>query len=266
MDADHADARLAAVAAAIADPARARMLCSLLDGCARTATELAALADIGASSASAHFAHLRAQGLVELAVQGKHRYYQLADADVAQALEALLVVAGVPRVPFKPATPGPLCHARTCYDHMAGTVAVRLHDAMLAQRWLQPDGRDYRVTPAGAAALAAAGWTRLPGHPGRHGGADQPGAGPGRHRPPAAPPRLSLPGLERAPPAPGRRAGRGAAAVLPAAWLGRAAAGFARLARHRARRTPLRRLVPAARPAGRRGVKGARAPLDVKIQ
>ncbi|WP_134817477.1 ArsR family transcriptional regulator, partial [Bordetella pertussis] len=67
MDADHADARLAAVAAAIADPARARMLCSLLDGCARTATELAALADIGASSASAHFAHLRAQGLVELA-------------------------------------------------------------------------------------------------------------------------------------------------------------------------------------------------------
>ncbi|MFJ0646557.1 transcriptional regulator, partial [Bordetella bronchiseptica] len=54
MDADHADTRLAAVAAAIADPARARMLCSLLDGCARTATELAALADIGASSASAH--------------------------------------------------------------------------------------------------------------------------------------------------------------------------------------------------------------------
>ncbi|WP_080362705.1 ArsR/SmtB family transcription factor, partial [Bordetella pertussis] len=157
MDADHADARLAAVAAAIADPARARMLCSLLDGCARTATELAALADIGASSASAHFAHLRAQGLVELAVQGKHRYYQLADADVAQALEALLVVAGVPRVPFKPATPGPLCHARTCYDHMAGTVAVRLHDAMLAQRWLQPDGRDYRVTPAGAAALTSLG-------------------------------------------------------------------------------------------------------------
>ncbi|MFJ0577481.1 ArsR family transcriptional regulator, partial [Bordetella bronchiseptica] len=157
MDADHADTRLAAVAAAIADPARARMLCSLLDGCARTATELAALADIGASSASAHFARLRAQGLVELAVQGKHRYYQLADADVAQALEALLVVAGVPRAPFKPATPGPLCHARTCYDHMAGTVAVRLHDAMLAQRWLQPDGRDYRVTPAGAAALTSLG-------------------------------------------------------------------------------------------------------------
>jgi len=152
MDADHADTRLAAVAAAIADPARARMLCSLLDGCARTATELAALADIGASSASAHFARLRAQGLVELAVQGKHRYYQLADADVAQALEALLVVAGVPRAPFKP-----LCHARTCYDHMAGTVAVRLHDAMLAQRWLQPDGRDYRVTPAGAAALTSLG-------------------------------------------------------------------------------------------------------------
>ncbi|CCN19960.1 putative ArsR-family transcriptional regulator [Bordetella bronchiseptica MO211] len=135
------------------------MLCSLLDGCARTATELAALADIGASSASAALRPpLRARrAWSSWPCRARHRYYQLADADVAQALEALLVVAGVPRVPFKPATPGPLCHARTCYDHMAGTVAVRLHDAMLAQRWLQPDGRDYRVTPAGAAALTSLG-------------------------------------------------------------------------------------------------------------
>ncbi|KPX98997.1 Transcriptional regulator, ArsR family [Pseudomonas savastanoi pv. nerii] len=70
MDVEAADLSLAAVAGAIADPARSRMLCALLDGHARTATELAALADIGASSASGHFARLREQGLVEMLVQG----------------------------------------------------------------------------------------------------------------------------------------------------------------------------------------------------
>nr|WP_260986174.1 helix-turn-helix transcriptional regulator [Bordetella genomosp. 13] len=144
---------MSAVAAAIGDPARARMLCSLLDGCARTATELAALADIGASTASAHFTRLREQGLVEIAVQGKHRYYRLATPQVAAALEALLVVAGVPHSPFKPSTPQHLHHARTCYDHMAGTLAVRMHDAMLAQGWLRAAGEDYELTPAGSAAL-----------------------------------------------------------------------------------------------------------------
>lgn len=153
MDAASADTGLSAVAAAIGDPARARMLCSLLDGCARTATELAALADVGASTASAHFARLREQGLVEIAVQGKHRYYRLANPQVAAALEALLVVAGVPRTPFQPSTPPHLHHARTCYDHMAGTLAVRMHDAMLAQDWLQAKGEDYELTPAGIDAL-----------------------------------------------------------------------------------------------------------------
>lgn len=148
-----ADTGLSAVAAAIGDPARARMLCSLLDGCARTATELAALAGISASTASTHFARLREQGLVDIAVQGKLRYYRLATPQVATALEALLVVAGVPRTPFTPSTPLHLHRARTCYDHMAGTLAVRMHDAMLAQGWLKASGEEYELTPEGVAAL-----------------------------------------------------------------------------------------------------------------
>lgn len=151
------DAGLASVAAAIGDPVRARMLCSLLDGCARTATELAALADVGASTASAHFVRLRELGLVELAVQGKHRYYRLAGAEVAAALEALLVVAGVPRQPFVPSTPPELRHARTCYDHMAGDLAVRLHDAMLAQGWLDASAQGYSLTGKGEESLRALG-------------------------------------------------------------------------------------------------------------
>ena len=152
-DANAMDTGLAAVAAAIGDPVRARMLCSLLDGCARTATELAALADVGASTASAHFVKLRELGLVELAVQGKHRYYRLANAQVAAALEALLVVAGVPRQPFVPSTPPELRHARTCYDHMAGALAVRLHDAMLGQGWLDAAEQGYTLSDRGEASL-----------------------------------------------------------------------------------------------------------------
>ena len=157
MESEFADINLSAVAGAIADPARARMLCVLLDGRARTATELAAAAEIGASTASSHFQRLREQGLVEQAAQGKHRYYRLANAEVARALEALLVVAGAERTPFKPNTPSALREARTCYDHMAGTLAVRIHDAMLARQWLAADGRDYALTPLGEASLAQVG-------------------------------------------------------------------------------------------------------------
>ena len=104
MESEFADINLSAVAGAIADPARARMLCVLLDGRARTATELAAAAEIGASTASSHFQRLREQGLVEQAAQGKHRYYRLANAEVARALEALLVVAGGELTPGMPNT------------------------------------------------------------------------------------------------------------------------------------------------------------------
>ncbi|AYM74774.1 transcriptional regulator [Janthinobacterium agaricidamnosum] len=154
-----ADMGLAQLAGAIAEPARARMLCSLLDGHARTATELSTLAEVGASTASAHLARLRDDGLLSMLAQGKHRYYRLASTEVARALEALLVVAGVPATPFTPSTPDRLRHARTCYDHMAGTVAVAMHDQLHAQGWLLDDGGEgeYCLSEAGAAGMAALG-------------------------------------------------------------------------------------------------------------
>ena len=152
-----ADAGLAQLAGAIAEPARARMLCSLLDGHARTATELSVLAEVVASTASAHLTRLCKDGLLSVVAQGKHRYYRLASVEVAQALEALLVVAGVPRPLFTPSTPDRLRHARTCYDHMAGTVAVILHDQLLAQDWLRGDDGNYRLSVAGEIGMAALG-------------------------------------------------------------------------------------------------------------
>ena len=161
MDDSHqhrtADMGLAQLAGAIAEPARARMLCSLLDGHARTATELSTLAEVGASTASAHLSRLRDDGLLSMVAQGKHRSYRLASTEVARALEALLVVAGVPATPFSPSTPDRLRQARTCYDHMAGTVAVTVHDQLLAQGWLLDDEGEYRLSEAGAAGMAALG-------------------------------------------------------------------------------------------------------------
>lgn len=160
MDASTADTHLARLAGAIAEPARARMLCCLMDGHARTATELAAVAEVAASTASSHLARLKAQRLIDSVPQGKHRYFRLAGGEVAAALESLLVVAGVSRSLFKPRTPSPLRAARTCYDHMAGTAGVALHDHLHARGWLRPssgEGQAYDLTPDGERALEALG-------------------------------------------------------------------------------------------------------------
>ncbi|QBE62963.1 helix-turn-helix domain-containing protein [Pseudoduganella lutea] len=152
-----ADDRLARIAAAIAEPARARMLCSLLDGHARTSTELSVVAGIGPSTASAHLARLHDEGLLRQLAQGRHRYYSLAGGDVAAALEALLVVAGVQRTPFVATAPDRLREARTCYDHMAGALAVLLNDHFLAAGWLVEDEGAYLLSAAGEERFAALG-------------------------------------------------------------------------------------------------------------
>ena len=153
MDVEAADLSLAAVAGAIADPSRSIMLCALLDGRARTATELAALADIAASTASGHFARLREQGLVQMRAQGRHRYYRLSNTHVARALEALLSITDRAAPVFRPATPCALKQVRTCYDHCAGEISVKV-DPMLGQGWIQVQGK---VTDKGADQLAKLG-------------------------------------------------------------------------------------------------------------
>jgi DNA-binding transcriptional ArsR family regulator len=154
------DASLSGIAAAIAEPARARMLCSLMDGHARTSTELATVAEVSPSTASAHLARLKEQHLVNVQAQGKHRYYSIAGASVASALEALMVVAGGSRERFVPNTPSRLRAARTCYDHMAGAVAVSLHDRFKERGWLKDspasDGA-YDLTAIGAKAIESLG-------------------------------------------------------------------------------------------------------------
>ncbi|MEO8360033.1 MAG: helix-turn-helix transcriptional regulator, partial [Vicinamibacteria bacterium] len=129
------DVTVSRIASAIGEPARARMLFCLLDGHARTSTELAVVAEVSPSTASVHLNRLRAERLITVVVQGKHRYYSLEGPNVARALEALSILAGGADRPFVPNTPEGLRVARTCYDHMAGTLGVALHDRFNALKW-----------------------------------------------------------------------------------------------------------------------------------
>jgi DNA-binding transcriptional ArsR family regulator len=156
------DLAISRIAGAIGEPARVRILYSLLDGHARTSTELAVVAEVSPSTASAHLNRLRTERLIKVLVQGKHRYYSLEGPDVANALEGLSVIAGGSRQKFVPNTPGRLRNSRTCYDHMAGAVAVLLHNHFKESGWLSMNLSDnsdnsYELSAKGSKAFAALG-------------------------------------------------------------------------------------------------------------
>ncbi len=133
---DLSPVELAAVAASLSDSGRAAILISLLDGRARTASELAFVAGVTPQTASGHLARLVDTGLVTVARQGRHRYHRLAGPEAVAALEALAVIAATP--PRRPRIPGPrdrlLREGRTCYDHFAGRLGVAIADALLMVR------------------------------------------------------------------------------------------------------------------------------------
>jgi DNA-binding transcriptional ArsR family regulator len=152
---------IAFVANLLADPSRAAMCLALAGGEARPAGELAARAGVSAQTASNHLAKLIAGRILRVEQQGRWRYYRLAGADVGHAVEALAVVA--PPLPHALAVDGMagsarrLKNARTCYSHLAGRLGVALADALIAERWLEDDGRRYRLTPTGTRSLRTLG-------------------------------------------------------------------------------------------------------------
>ncbi|VXC29494.1 ArsR family transcriptional regulator [Burkholderia sp. 8Y] len=146
---------LSRIGALLADPGRAAMLWSLMDGTARPAGELTMIAGLSPSAASAHLARLTEGGLLAFEVSGRHRYYRIATPDIAAAIEALanLARASAPQAaPQRPASAVPLemRYARTCYDHLAGELAVRLFDGMLARNWLAAPDDDLATREASA--------------------------------------------------------------------------------------------------------------------
>jgi DNA-binding transcriptional ArsR family regulator len=117
---------IARLAALIGDPARAEVLTALMADRALTATELATIAGVSKPTISAHLAKLVDANLIAVTPQGRHRYFRLANPDVAQLLESLMGVAfrsGAVRLRGSPREPA-LRKARVCYDHLAGELGV----------------------------------------------------------------------------------------------------------------------------------------------
>ena len=176
MNEIHVQPRVSATAFLIADPARASMLMALADGRALPAGELAYAAGVTAQTASSHLARLLDGGLLAVEKEGRHRYYRLADAQVAVLLENLAAVGSRTPVRRKPLgrEAQNLCFARCCYDHLAGQMGVAI-TGRLTQAGLITAEADKRfvVTPAGTAWFGELGLDVAALKPGRHGIARQ---------------------------------------------------------------------------------------------
>ncbi|WP_232499534.1 ArsR/SmtB family transcription factor [Agromyces humatus] len=134
------DADLATPARLMGEPARAAMLLALLDGRALPASDLAGIAGVKPSTASAHLAQLVEGGLVTGRRLGRHHYFSLAGPEVANAVEALQLLAPRREVTSysQSKATSRLAEARSCYDHLAGRVALDLADALVAEGALAP--------------------------------------------------------------------------------------------------------------------------------
>jgi DNA-binding transcriptional ArsR family regulator len=142
---------IARIAALVGDAARADALTALMSDRALTATELTAIAGVTKQTMSAHLTKLLAAGLIKVEQQGRHRYFCLANEDVARLLESLMGVAfrtGAVRLVSSPREPE-LRKARICYDHLAGELGVSAYEALLKNGLLEADERDLRVTRRG---------------------------------------------------------------------------------------------------------------------
>ena len=139
------------VAALIGERARADILTALLAGEALTATELAEAANVTKQTVSSHLAKLLGARLVAVESQGRHRYFRLADPDVARLLESLMGVAyrsGAVRLRPSPREPA-LRKARVCYDHLAGELGVLVFDSLQRHQMLRSVGRELELTERG---------------------------------------------------------------------------------------------------------------------
>jgi DNA-binding transcriptional ArsR family regulator len=151
---------VAASASLIADPTCAAMLSALLDGRALPAGELAYASGVTAQTASSNLAKLLAAGFLIVEREGRHRYFRLAGAHVAAAIEQLAAIGppGPVRRKALPATAKELRFARSCYDHLAGRLGVAVTRALQDRGFLvaAPEKR-FNVMPSGIALFASLG-------------------------------------------------------------------------------------------------------------
>jgi len=150
---------IATLAAALADPARAAMVTRLMDGRARTVTELGAASGLTKPSASEHATKLVAAGLLKADRQGRHKYLALASPEVAHLIEGMMALAGTK--PSRLPLPGPrdpaMREARLCYNHLAGALGVQLYESLSTRGFLVHRSNGLDLSPEGRSFCLALG-------------------------------------------------------------------------------------------------------------
>ncbi|MEM7073397.1 MAG: winged helix-turn-helix domain-containing protein [Pseudomonadota bacterium] len=142
---------IARIAALIGDPARANMLVALMQGAALTATELSREAGVTIQTASSHLAKLVEGGLIGLRRQGRHKYFRLANDEVASLIERMMGLsmhAGHLRIRVGPGDDA-LRYARLCYHHLAGRMGVRIYESMVRRGFLALDPGGIQLSESG---------------------------------------------------------------------------------------------------------------------
>ena len=142
---------IARIAALLGETARADVLTALMTDRALTATELAAIAGVTKQTMSAHLSKLLKASLIAVDQQGRHRYFRLADEDVAGLLESLMGVAfrtGSVRLLSSPRDPA-LRKARVCYDHLAGELGGLAYESLVRHNLVAMSQQGLRLSPAG---------------------------------------------------------------------------------------------------------------------
>ena len=147
-------------ASLIGDTARAKMLTALMGGKALTATELACEADITAQTASSHLNKLVQGQLLAVRKQGRHKYFQLKNAQIAELLETLLTITSALEHPKTKTGPVDtrLRTSRICYDHLAGELGVAIYDALKHHGHLVDEGETTTLTDQGKTFFATIGF------------------------------------------------------------------------------------------------------------
>jgi len=140
---------VSSVAALLADRSRAAILEALMGGEERAARDLALAARVRPQTASSHLQKLLDAGLIIVNPNGRERRFQLAGSEVAEAIEALglLAVPAQVRGLRDANRRDALRRARTCYDHLAGRLGVNLTEGLVRDGCLA--GSELRLTRRG---------------------------------------------------------------------------------------------------------------------
>ncbi|NPC91579.1 winged helix-turn-helix transcriptional regulator [Bacillus sp. WMMC1349] len=140
------------LAVLLSDLSRSRILICLMDGRYHSAGELALAAKIKPQTASFHLKKIAESGIIKVKNEGRHRFYSLKDAESAAILESFLAISPTPAVNSfnQTSSKKTIKLARTCYDHLAGELGVKITRFLIHNKFLlEADEKNYLLSEDG---------------------------------------------------------------------------------------------------------------------